>query len=88
MLEPIQYTTKQETMKQVCSTERAWMELLPQMGNFNWGPIWRNNIVTRVYTVRSDLSVRKFRNIMVPFRLYTIDFTHVQYAVVDIEETR
>ena len=38
MLEPIQHMTKNETMKQVCSTERAWMELLPQMGNFHWGP--------------------------------------------------
>ena len=50
MLEPIQYMTKQETMKQVCSTERAWMELLPQMGNFDWGPIWCN-IFTKVDTM-------------------------------------
>ena len=33
MLGPIPYTPKQETIKQVCSTERAWIELLPQMGN-------------------------------------------------------
>ena len=55
MLWPIPYTPKQETIKQVCSTERAWMELLPQMGNVNWGPIWCNNIVSS----KSDLSVKK-----------------------------
>ena len=47
MLGPIPYTPKQETIKQVCSSERAWMELLPQMGNFNWGPIWCNNLVSK-----------------------------------------
>ena len=24
----------------------AWINLLPQLGNFNWGPGWCNNIVT------------------------------------------
>ena len=38
MLGTIPYTPKQETIKQICRTERAWMELLPQMGNFNWDP--------------------------------------------------
>ena len=46
MLGSILYTPKQETIKQVCSTERAWMELLPRMGNFNWAPIWCNKIVS------------------------------------------
>ena len=29
-----------------CYTEIAWIDLLRQLGNFNWGPGWCNNIVT------------------------------------------
>ena len=25
----------------------AWIDLLRQLGNFNWGPGWCNNIVTK-----------------------------------------
>ena len=29
-----------------CYIEMAWIDLLRQLGNFNWGPGWCNNIVT------------------------------------------
>ena len=65
MLGPIPYMPNQKVIRQVCSTERAWMELLPQMGNLIWDPFDVTTLLLRPLMYETSWSIkghlRKFR---------------------------